>query len=80
MPPIKDFWKHRKTTFVVDWEDTNLPYTHRGPRRNGTFKMRGLLATWLWAQTYCFFHTRGAVQLSFEEAKAPTNTNEAALP
>lgn len=80
MPPIEDFWKYRKTTFVVDWEDTNLPYTHRGPRRNGTFKMRGLLAAALWARTYCFFHPRGAVQLSFEEANASADTSEVVLP
>ena len=45
----------------VEWDDTDLPYTANGPRREGTFTARTHVGAWLWATAWTILHPRAAV-------------------
>lgn len=48
---------------VVYWDDTNLPFTVNGPRRDGSFVASSFIRAWLWCQLWCLSHDRAATYI-----------------
>jgi hypothetical protein len=46
----------------VYWDDTDMPYTWRGPRQEGEFES-ALWKAYIWGQIFCFFRGRASVQI-----------------
>jgi hypothetical protein len=71
---LKDFWVYRSALILVKWDDTNYPYTYRGPRREGEFYITGLFQAWWWGLKWCFVWPKAAVRLYLTEGEKHANT------
>lgn len=48
---------------TVYWDDTNLPFTVNGPRREGSFVASSFIRAWFWCQLWCLRHDRAATYI-----------------
>lgn len=57
-------WKRLLSVPVtVYWDDSDMPYTARGPRQEGSFVSANYLRAWCWALCWTFLHPRAAVYI-----------------
>ena len=63
MKPLIEKAKFLLSPVMVYWDDTNLPFTVNGPRREGSFVASSFIRAWFWCQLWCLFHDRAATYI-----------------